>query len=327
MLDKLTAEETPVLAPPDDAEATEVKTPKLSPQIETIEVKTPIVSPPYEKEGEGQTPHSVSSSMYSPTTPAVAHRETLAYNDSKVELEDLTMVSSNSIASVKTFSSDEDEPENTLEGPNDGRHRNDADDDLFEHFNGSTKDLASPKHKQNLLSTDNRSSPLQMNKTRKNDAGGAGGYEREDDDDDTALNEDAEARAKDGVNHKYRNLLRNITPINLKDQATEQLLSSRISKLEERFNDLETKSFKLERESLYVDQMLSNLGYSGLNNRENASVEIQKLIYARGKLQERLQAAKKERYDTGVTLSKLRRTLYGDNSGDMTEYFARNVSN
>lgn len=333
MVNELSDNATPELAPPCGQENA-----KLS----------PTVAKASEEQELQKTPNSISSSIesYSPVVPAVAHREAYTNNTSKSELESFDIPSNSgtldvndavddsfadlsSSASIKTFSSDEQDVHG--KGPNPGSK--DEDDDIFEHFNGSTKDLASPSHKRAIeYDIKNPTFSLQIDKIRySNDnsnssRGSAGSADLNAP--VTPLTPMMEEDFKEDFKHdpKYRNLSRNITPLTAKHGVSERAMVSRIQDLESQADDLDTRYFKLEREIAYVKEMLSGINYNGYE-AANASVEVRKLLYAKGKLEERLQDTKKKRYDVGVTLIKLRRSLYGDNSGDMTEYFARNVSN
>lgn len=333
MVNELSATATPELAPPSEEQAVKVKHPAISPE-------------------PARTPDSISSSIgeYSPVVPAVAHCETYTNNTSKSELESFeipsnsntavendapesSFVSLSSNTSIKTFSSDDDE--DYTNGTKAGGDNDDS--DIFEKFNGSTKDLASPAHKR-AIEFDNKNSTfsLQIDKIRfdnssntRSSYGSGSGNNNDLNAPLTPLTPMMEEENKEDFKHdlKYRNLSRNITPFTAKHGVSERAMISRIQDLESQSNELDTKYLKLEREIAYIEEMLSGLKYNGLEPEITCSVEIRKLLYAKGKLEERLQDAKKKRYDVGVTLIKLRRSLYGDNSGDMTEYFARNVSN
>lgn len=249
-------------------------------------------------------------------------------NNSNSINKDNQIPTTKSISSIKTFSSDEDGLNDN--GENINNNIITEDNDLFEHFNGSTKDLASPSHKRaiDLNYNNSISSPLQMGKIRNYNNNNNNKYNNSNqinnfDDDDSYKQENNDLKN----DRRYKNLSRNITPFNPKDGYSDRAMISRIQDLENQTNELDTKYYKLEREIVYVDKMLDELNYSKFEIENKQPVEIRKLLYARGKLQERLQDCNKKRYDLGVTLSKLRRSLYGDNSGDMTEYFARKVSN
>ncbi|GAV29590.1 hypothetical protein PMKS-003091 [Pichia membranifaciens] len=332
MVNELSSTETPELAPPSEQEKAKVSA-AVTQAIEEQELQ--------------KTPDSISSSIesYSPVIPAVAHREAYTNNTSKSELESFdipskaeTLVENDAIddsfadlsssASIKTFSSDEQDV--SANGPNAGSR--DDDSDIFEHFNGSTKDLASPSHKRAIeYDIKNPTFSLQIDKIRysnDNSNNSASGGSADSNAPITPLTPMMEEDLKEDFKHdpKYRNLSRNITPLVAKNGVSELAMMSRIQDLESQSDDLDKKYFKLEREIAYVKEMLSGMNYNGYE-AANSSVEARKLLYAKGKLEERLQDAKKKRYDVGVTLIKLRRSLYGDNSGDMTGYFARNVSN
>lgn len=322
---------------------------------ELAEVQTPKLEPP-NINNSSATPESISSSIenYSPVIPEVAKVEKFkASNNSQTFIgtkeddeyvgsseyeddfepldrsaidnlvEDVgadTLINSNSNTSIKTFSSNEGDDYTAIgiKKTRKSKYDDDDDDDLFEHFNGSTKDLASPAHKRAVELGYNRndgsSSPLQVDKRRNNA---------------NKENENiAPVKESDDFKHnlKYRNLSRNFTPVSTQQTLSDRVLEKRILDVEKEVKELDTKYYKLEREIEYVDKMLKELNYNKFEIEEKQPVEIRKLLYARGKLVERLQDAKKKRYDVGVTLIKLRRNLYGDKSGDMTEYFARNVS-
>jgi hypothetical protein len=294
-----------------------------------------------------RTPESITSSIadYSPITPAVAHRERYAYDASKSEISLLNTTINNDkdndndfnddttripdSISVNTFSSDEEYggigmgSHSHFDG---GRTLLDADDEIFEHFNGSTKDLASPHQSPNGKQRQSTTTSLNVNKIRDDPSRSfasvsasviaEAGTEAESDTSATANVE----------RNKFKAMARKITPVSKEQINADRQLKDRVAETEYQFKDLDTKAFKLEREITYVDKLLKELNYANFRATDKLPLEIQKLLYARGKLVERLQTAKKTRYDVGVTLSKLRRKLYGDNGGDMTGYFARNVS-
>lgn len=288
---------------------------------------------------------SISSSVYSPTTPGFAKREIynsnsmnsalemvsnfpgttvvnttakLGKDDSIANLlmsddEENTVVKSKSQSSmsIKTFSSNEEE--NYANG---AANILDQDNEIFEHFNGSVKDLASPlKPKKNTSKSSShqllevtedkkqQTSSIKVSKTR----GGDG--------------EDAEDQFK--LKLKLKNISRTITPVKegSENYLSSLALSARIAELENSLKETETKYYKLKREIKCVDEMITQL-----EREDRQSVEYKKLEYGKLKLEERLITAKRDKYSIGIKLSKLRRALYGDNSGDMTEYFARNVS-
>lgn len=261
--------------------------------MDTSEV--PVLLPPGAPSGEPaavgmDTPESVSSLQgsftdHSPVAPSIAHTESYlgARSSSQINLVKTENIEkTTSLSSIKTFSSDE---EDEVTGNLSNLHE---DDDLFEHYNGSIQDLA--EEVQPILKSSPPIQPIEVIKTRE---------------------------SAPETNHNKK--LRNLTPVDPRRSSSETVTIEKITSLESQFDQLNRKYYKLEREILYVDEMLSH-------QHSSKTLESQKLSYARGKLMDRLQSTKKERYDIGVSLSKLRRKVYGDDSGDMTEYFARNVS-
>lgn len=279
----------------------------------------PPLSPP-ENDPTSTTPQSIGD--YSPVEHFVAYREhitaitpnltttpqtndttkNLGRDDSLANLLEKSSSSplndSKSYSSIATF---DDDDKNASLSFNDSQI---DDSDLFEHFNGSVRDLATheeistidpvptesiiapPSSSPSTSSPASPTSPTLLTKTRK-----------------------------------IPSTSRKITPLrpNLEEQLTTTALSERIAALEADLNTTETKHYKLEREIACVDDLLNKIS-------DRHSVEFKKLNYAREKLEERLLTAKKDRYTIGIKLNKLRRKLYGDNGGDMTEYFARKVS-
>ncbi len=304
-----------------------------------------------------RTPESITSSIadYSPITPAVAHRERYAYDASKSEISLLNTTVNNDnendndndnhfhddttripdSISVNTFSSDEEYGgigtgfHSHFDG---GRTLLDADDEIFEHFNGSTKDLASPHQSPNGKQRQSTTTSLNVNKIRDDPSRSFASTSASasviaeagvDAEGETESDKSATANVE---RNKFKAMARKITPVSKEQINADRQLKDRVAETEYQFKDLDTKAFKIEREITYVDKLLKELNYANFRATDKLPLEIQKLLYARGKLVERLQTAKKTRYDVGVTLSKLRRKLYGDNGGDMTGYFARNVS-
>lgn len=191
------------------------------------------------------------------------------------------MNNGNSLTSINTFSSDEIDLVNDSHDVTDDNN----DNELFEHYNGSIKDLA------DKVVVDSSPIPIIEEKPIPIKP--------------TPLKYDK----------PYKNYRKPSTIIN--DEM--KRIENKISQLELQFNELNTKYYKLEKEINYVDEILSS-------ENSSKSIQYQKLSFARGKLMDKLQTVKKERYDIGVVISKLRRKVNGDDSGDMTQYFARNVS-
>lgn len=191
------------------------------------------------------------------------------------------MNNGNSLTSINTFSSDE------IDLVNDSHNvtNDNNDNELFEHYNGSIKDLA------DKVVVDSSPIPIIEEKPIPIKP--------------TPLKYDK----------PYKNYRKPSTIIN--DEM--KRIENKIIQLELQFNELNTKYYKLEKEINYVDEILSS-------ENSSKSIQYQKLLFARGKLMDKLQTVKKERYDIGVVISKLRRKVNGDDSGDMTQYFARNVS-
>ncbi|TID14463.1 hypothetical protein CANINC_004751 [Pichia inconspicua] len=201
--------------------------------------------------------------------------------------------SNKSFNSIATFDDDDDDDiENTNLTFNDSQI---DDSDLFEHYNGSISDLATELDTNVVSPTitsalPSPTSPTPLIKTRKQEL-------------------------------PMKTSSRTITPLcqNQEEKLSTTTLSNRIASLESDLATTETKHYKLEREIVCVDDLLNKI-------TDRHSVEYKKLNYARAKLEERLLTAKKDRYTIGIKLNKLRKKLYGDNGGDMTEYFARKVS-
>lgn len=301
-----------------------------------------------------QTPDSIASSMssYSPVTDQVGQRayfmssqsqilqqdfnddtiENVIKNSSSMQLSydhflhkfDSTTEKSISKSSTRTFSSDDTQ---------DGK-----DLDLFESFHGSNKDFVTEKpadeievmkkYSNNISSIAEKmtqslqlpneepivykphianfkvraisnemtnAEPINVQKQRKSN----------------------EATFDPKKDPAYRSLSRSFTPVS---NSSADTLSQRLLDYEDQLNSLDTKRVKLQKEIEYVDKLLQGLELDD-------SLEVQKLRYARGKLQDRLMDAQKDKYDVGVKVSKYRRKLYGEESGVLTEYFARKVSN
>jgi hypothetical protein len=272
--------------------------------------KTPALLPPSSSPTTPLTSvsssHSISSSIndYSPNSPKLAERQTLSKND--------LVTLSNSLNSINTFSSDEGNINNSNNNHNNNNNNsnnnnynyNDNDNQLFEIFNGSIKDFASPIKQQTEIEKNIFTQDLKLEKTRNNNE-----------------------LSSLPLPPPSFNIKRNITPVHNSpvELEFESNLKNRITDLESEYEKLSTNYFKIEREILYVEQCIKEIEISNFKDKK---LELEKLNFALLKLKERLQSNIKKKYDLSIQLNKLRRNLYGDNKGgNMTQYFARKVSN
>lgn len=275
---------------------------------------TPVLPPPSSvlESASPLTPTSISSSIenYSPQSPKIAYKQTI---DSTTSDSVTLSISNNSIASVpdsvhshnsiKTFSSAEEN----------GIDDDDINDDskLFESFNGSIEDFASPikikpNNEQTLVSPSPKNS-LNVEKLRPSPQ-----LQQQDRNDDDAQCPPAMPKFLKS---------RNITPV-LGVDANELKIKEKLLTCESQYSKISNNLVKLDKEIAYLKNLILNTDYK--NTRET-----EKLNYALGKLIERKQASIKENYQLSIHINKLRKMLYGNGTenGDLTQYFARKVSN
>lgn len=96
-----------------------------------------------------------------------------------------------------------------------------------------------------------------------------------------------------------------------------------IDLLQKQMEELNNKQIKLEREIAYLNTLIPNT----FNGSElSQSMEFKKLTYAKGKLNDRLKSCNKERYELGIKISAITRSIYGDEGADKAAFWVRKVS-